>query len=381
MILYALLQRLLALVSLFILGLGGWLGWSWWDLQRDAEALGLPEPSDDRLWWALGLLAFSFFGQLPLMALLGRPGSGLNTERGESQTVAGGEDQALHVEVAGEKDGPILLLTHGWGMSSRVWAQTRDSLSERFGVAAWDLPGAGRSKRRHHYSLDGLADDLAAVINSLPPERPVVLVGHSIGGMTVQTLCARRPELMNTRVAGIVLENTTHRDPLNTMILSGPLTALQPVIELMLKLDVLVSPLLWVMNWQSYLSGSTHVAMRIAGFGSQPTYSELNLAALLPTKMSPAVQAKGNLAMLRWVVTEELPRIDVPALVFVGDRDLVTKDHAGEEISAALPHGRLVRIKGAGHMGPLEKSAAYDEEIAAFVATLSGAGGATTARV
>ena len=70
--------------------------------------------------------------------------------------------------------------------------------------------------------------------------------------------------------------------------------------------------------------------------------------------------------MLRWSVTERLPEIDLPALVFVGGRDLITTDHAGEAIAAALPQARLMRVEDAGHMGPVEKAAFYNEQIADF---------------
>jgi pimeloyl-ACP methyl ester carboxylesterase len=368
MLLFALLQRLFAYVSLAILGTAGWLIWSWWDRERDAQLLGVDDPSNERLYWGLGLLAFSLLGRFVMLLLLGGGGSSARgDERGEGREVAGADGAKLWVEEAGATTGPILVFTHGWGMSTRIWAEARAALKDRFGLVFWDLPGAGRSGRpRAGYSLEGFAEDLHAVIDSLPADRPIVLVGHSIGGMTVQTLCARHPELLNRRVAGIVLENTTHLNPLRTMILSGPFTALQPLIEADMKLATVLSPLLWAINWQSYLSGSTHLAMRLAGFGSRPTREQLDRASLLPTKTSPAVQSRGNLAMIRWSVTEALPRIDAPALVFVGGRDLVTKDHAGEHIAAALPQARLMRIEDAGHMGPVERHATYNAAIAEF---------------
>src|SRR5690606_6361379 len=72
-------------------------------------------------------------------------------------------------------------------------------------------------------------------------------------------------------------------------------------------------------------------------------------------------------AMLRWSVTDRLGRIDVPALVFAGGRDLITKDHAGETIAETLPQGRLVRVGDAGHMGPVERAAFYNEQLGDFV--------------
>ena len=367
MILFAFLQRLFAVGSLAIFAVAAWLLWRWYDADHLADTLGLAPPSAAGLWWGAGLMAVSLLGRFPILMLLGRNETTAPARRADSEEIPGADGAILHVETEGATDGPILVFTHGWGLSARIWAEARADLGARFGLVFWDLPGLGRSGRpAAGYSIEGFAEDLHAVIDSLPEDRPLILVGHSIGGMTVQTFCARHPELLNRRVAAIVLENTTHTNPLETMIYSRLFRPMQPVIELACRLDMVLSPALWVMNWQAYLSGSTHVAARLAGFGARPTREQLDRTARLPTKNSPAVQARGNVAMLRWSVTDRLPRLDVPALVFVGGRDLITMDHAGEAIAAALPQARLVRVEDAGHMGPVEKAAFYNEQIGDF---------------
>lgn len=367
MILLAIVLRLFALGSLAIFAGAAWLLWRWYDAWHVAETLGLPEPSSAPLWWGAGLMAFSLLGRVPMLMLLGRSGKTAPAVRGDSVTIPGADGANLHVEMEGATTGPILVFTHGWALSARIWAEARADLGARFGLVFWDLPGLGRSGRPPAgYSIEGFAEDLHAVIDSLPNDRPVILVGHSIGGMTVQTFCARHPEQLNDRVVAIVLENTTHTNPLETMIFSRVLEPLRPVIELVLKLDTVLSPALWVMNWQAWLSGSTHLAARLVGFGTRPTREQLDRTSLLITRSSPAVQARGNLAMLHWSVTDRLARIDLPAMVFAGGRDLVTKDHAGVTISAALPQGRLIRVEDAGHMGPIEKAAFYNEQIGDF---------------
>lgn len=369
MILFALLQRLFALGSVALFVLGGWLAWSWYDAERQAEALGLADPSETRLWWAGALLLFGLLGRVPILLLLGRGGKRAEARRAaRAFTVDGADGARLHVEQEGADEGPLLVFTHGWGLSARMWAEARRDLGDRYGLVFWDLPGSGRSGRPPAgYSIEGFAEDLHAVVDSLPPHRPVVLVGHSIGGMTTLTLCARHPELLNRRVVAIALMNTTHDNPLTTMALAGLFTRLQPLVEAACRLEPLVSPVTWLMNWQAYLSGATHLAARLVGFGARPTREQLDRIARLPTKTSPAVQARGNLAMIHWSVTDRLASIDVPALVFAGGRDLITKDHAGEHIAAALPQARLVRVSDAGHMGPVERADVYDEQLSDFV--------------
>lgn len=368
MILFALLQRLFGLLSFGLLGLSLWLLWSWRALDREAELFRLDEPTHARLYWGLGLLLVCVMGRPLILLLTGRGGGMAPSARREGVAEAGADGARLRMEVEGCSEGPILLLTHGWGLSSRIWADSRQALAERFGVVTWDLPGTGGSTRpTQGWSIDGFADDLSALIDRLPADRAIILIGHSIGGMTVQTFCLRHASKLGGRVSGIVLENTTHQNPLRTMVGSDVLTRLQPLIVLMLQLDILLSPVIWLMNWQSYFSGSTHLAMRLAGFGARPTRAQINLSALLPTRTSPAVQAHGNLAMIRWSVTARLSEIDVPALVIVGGRDLVTKAEAGEHIAGALPRSTLKRVADAGHMGPVEKHQTYVAAVTDFV--------------
>src|SRR4029078_1706532 len=83
----------------------------------------------------------------------------------------------------------------------------------------WDLAGLGRSRGPHtgNYSLDKMADDLAAVVQQCSPG-PVVLVGHSIGGMIIQTFCRLYAQRLGTKVKGLVLLQTTYTNPLPTAL-------------------------------------------------------------------------------------------------------------------------------------------------------------------
>jgi pimeloyl-ACP methyl ester carboxylesterase len=363
-------QRLMALVSLAVLALGGYLIWSWWDLRQTLEAQGVVYEDDIgwRLWAGLALLAVSFLGRTPMLWLLARKGDdGDRLRRLQGRTVETPTGARLHVEEVGPSDAPALVFVHGWGLDAGIWREARLMLAQRYRVIAFDLAGLGRSKgpREGVYTLEGFADDLRAVLHDAAP-RQAVLVGHSIGGMTLQTFARRHPAALGTEVAGLVLENTTHTDPTRTTILGKALHAMKPVLAPLMKLDIALSPLVWAMNWQSYLSGGTHLAMRFGGFGTRPTRAQLEQVALAATRNPPAVQAKGNLAMMQWDATADLPRLSVPTLVFIGGRDLVTVPPAGERIARDAPGARPFRVEGAGHLGPMELAQVYNEVIARF---------------
>ncbi|HEX8234154.1 MAG TPA: alpha/beta hydrolase [Caulobacteraceae bacterium] len=360
-----LLQRLFALLSLAILAVGGFLLWSWSD-QRD-EAFGWAK--DDR-WLYLGafLLAWSFVGGFILPHLLAKPGHGPHMKRGHVREVTGADGSRLHVESFGPQDAPAVILTHGWGLDLTVWGYLVDDLAERFNVVTWDLPGLGRSGQPSdgHYDMDRLAGDLNAVLETVRG-RPAVLAGHSIGGMITETFCRDHPEKLGREVKGLVLLNTTHLDPTKTTFAGSIVSRLKPVLDPMLKLDIALSPLVWLLNWQSYLSGSTHMAVRIGGFSKRVNRGEVDLVARLSTKHSPAVQAKGILAMERWDVTGSLPVVVVPTLVLAGRQDLVTKCEAGETIAGLIPRAQFVAFDEAGHGGFLERCKSYGHVIADFV--------------
>jgi len=187
--------------------------------------------------------------------------------------------------------------------------------------------------------------------------------------MTTQTFFRTAPEAIRRRIVGVVLVDTTYEDPLRTMWLSGLWRALKaPVIKPFMHLMIWLSPLVWLMSWQGYLSGSNHIVMRLTGFGRYATRGQVNLTARLASKGSPAVQAKGNLAMLHWSAAEILPAITPPLLVLAGSRDIVTLPGASHTIAAAAPNAKLQLIEGCGHMGFMERADLYNTAIAEFVA-------------
>jgi 3-oxoadipate enol-lactonase len=106
----------------------------------------------------------------------------------------------------GPPGSPVLLLLHGWTASADLqWATSFPRLTEQYTVIAIDHRGHGRGIRSEEpFSLEDCADDAAAVIRKLAPDRRVVAVGYSMGGPITMHLWRRHPAL----VAGIVLEAT-----------------------------------------------------------------------------------------------------------------------------------------------------------------------------
>jgi pimeloyl-ACP methyl ester carboxylesterase len=351
--------------SLGFLAAGIYLVWSWyegsWLLDHAGRAYRARE--DWRLWAGLALLAWSLLGRFALLPLLARQDNDpTRSQRTPGLVVDSPTGAKLHVELDGQQDAPPVILTHGWGLDATIWFYLRRELSRRFRVIAWDLPGLGKSRGK--VGLEDFAVDLEALL-SLTGGRPPILVGHSIGGMTIQTLIRDRPEVLD-KIAGIVLLNTTYTDPLKTMMLSSLARVLRwPLLEPAMRLTIWLQPLAWLSAWQSYLSGWAHLANRI-GFSSQVTRSQLEQTTLLATRNAPAAQARGNLSMFRWRADGALQSITVPALIIAGDDDLVTKCEASRTLARAAPGGELIVIPKANHMGFLEQAPAYNRQILDF---------------
>jgi pimeloyl-ACP methyl ester carboxylesterase len=130
------------------------------------------------------------------------------------------------------------------GASSTEWYYAKRHLSDRFRLILWDLPGLGESTqpKDRNFALDKMASDLHAVMG-LAGGKPVVLVGHSIGGMINLTFCRRYPDLLGSQVAGIVQVDTTYTNPVKTTKGSGFSRAIQkPVAEPLLHATIFLSP-------------------------------------------------------------------------------------------------------------------------------------------
>ncbi len=336
----------------------------------------LPDPKSDWRTWAMlagaiVCLGWSFGGALPIKWMLGNVNGKhpVVIPPTKSMVVVRPDGSKLHVDIFGKAEGPTLIFTHGWTLNGSAWDYLKADLAKQYRLVTWDLPGLGKSKgpTAGELSLEKFANDLEAVLNATAAKEDAVLVGHSIGGMTLQTFCRLFPHHLGNAVKAIVLVHTTYTNPVRTNFASTFMTAIEkPLIVPLNYLMIAVAPYFWLSNWQSYLNGSSHLTSRFTSFTGKQTSSQLDHAALMGASAWPATVARGNLAMLDFDEQQALPQIPIPVLVIAGEQDRMTVRSASNRIESLLPNDRPFTIEG-GHLGYWEYSERVVEAISQFV--------------
>ncbi|WP_232663799.1 alpha/beta fold hydrolase [Pseudonocardia sp. TRM90224] len=266
-----------------------------------------------------------------------------------------------------------VVLVHGFALDRRTWHFQRRSLSELVDptvrLVLYDLRSHGRSERapRESCTIEQLGHDLDAVIRALAPEGPLVLIGHSMGGMTIMALAEQNPALFTERVAGVALVSTSAGEvasaglPHTLLSRHNPLTRgvgliakLQP--KLVEGVRRLAGDVIWAIT-RSFAYGDHDIAPWLVDLVD--TMISTNAVDAL-TDFVDTVGSHNRLAALPALAGCEV-------LVAAGDADKVIPFTHSEVISAELPDAKLVRFPGVGHLPMLEQPAAMDEALVELI--------------
>jgi len=207
-----LLMWITGLLSLAVVGAGSYVLWAWYQAEIQSD-----------VWLIIGILILLWSGTGGWISGLFRR-RGLDEPRAERGScvyrIPAPDGSELQLEEYGPENGTALLMTHGWDLDATAWYYEKKNLGHRFRLSLWDLPGLGLSSQPPdgQYSLERFAQGLKAVLDASSGDRHVILAGHSIGGMTLLTFCRLFPELLGTKIIGLVLINTTYTMPLNTVV-------------------------------------------------------------------------------------------------------------------------------------------------------------------
>ncbi|HTZ42756.1 MAG TPA: alpha/beta hydrolase [Jatrophihabitans sp.] len=275
---------------------------------------------------------------------------------------------ALHTEEVGPADAPLaVLMVHGYALSLQSFVLQRKAIHDCFGdrvrIVLYDQRSHGRSGRSpaSACTIEQLGRDLYGVLDQLVPAGPVVLVGHSMGGMTIMALAEQHPELFGDRIAAVALINTSSGELRTvTLGLPGLLARLRgPVLRgaarnvaLVERGRALGKDLAWVITKRLSFA-DPDVPPAVVAFCT-------NLIAGTPVDVVadfyPTLMAHDGREGLRG-----LARCEV--LVIGAEHDVLTPLGHSEALAAALPHARLVVAPGSGHLLMLEHPGMVDRPL------------------
>jgi pimeloyl-ACP methyl ester carboxylesterase len=292
----------------------------------------------------------------------------------EELTVTSADGIDLHVEILEAADGPAdltIVFAHGFCLDMGTFHFQRRAFDGRYRMVFYDQPGHGRSGRLAdgEYTLDALGSGLAAVLDATVPTGRIVLVGHSMGGMTIMALAEQAPHFFVERVVGVILISTS-AGRLDEVTLALPdLVArfrhpLMPLVRNASKITVAMldrgrkasTDLAWLLT-RRYGFGTAHPSPALV------SYVE---------RMNSATSAEVIARYLRTLYTHArllaLAALRAePVLVICGDNDALTPLAHSEEIIGALPDAELVVIENAGHVVLLEHADATNAAIDTFL--------------
>ncbi|HET6211579.1 MAG TPA: alpha/beta hydrolase [Micromonosporaceae bacterium] len=311
----------------------------------------------------------------------------------ESLTVTTEDGTPLYVEIVDPADGvdlelddlhlnlarpigtpdPTLVFVHGFCLDMGTFHFQRDELTRRGDarMVFYDQPGHGRSGKidQGEYTLEDLGRALRRVIDETVPDGPIVLIGHSMGGMTILAFAELYPELFRERVAGAVLVATsagrleTTRVGLPTIVARAA-QPLMPIVNGATRLTATMvdrarlasSDLAWLLT-------------RKYGFGTaRPSASLVSFVERMNSHTSTDTVAR----YLRTLYTHaRYPALDalreIPVLVICGAQDQITPLALSQEIYRRLPDAELVVVPDSGHVVLLEHSAEVNAALVAFL--------------
>jgi len=301
------------------------------------------------------------------------------------RTVIADDGVPLHVEIDGDPQAELtVVFVHGFTLSMDCWYFQRRDLADLGRCVFYDQRSHGSSGRgrREHSTIDQLGRDLYAVIQAVAPAGPLLLVGHSMGGMTVLALADQHPELFADRVAGVALIGTAAGAFAETIFgIPGVVgRALRPVAPGVIRAANRRAALIE----QGRRAGSDVVFMATRRL----SYGDVEVAPSLVAFMERMIAATPVEVMTEFFDTflshDKLDALqvlrDVPTLVLCGDKDRLTPVHNSEAMADALPDAEAVIVPGAGHMVMLERPAVVNAALRRLAARgHSGTNSAATA--
>ncbi|MGX2996770.1 alpha/beta fold hydrolase [Streptomyces sp. JNUCC 64] len=322
-------------------------------------------------------------------------GTELYYEIDEADAVAGADEADAGEGTDGADraaSGPpvTVVFSHGYCLGQDSWHFQRAALRGAVRTVHWDQRGHGRSARGaaqlasgDPVTIDRLGRDLKAVIDAAAPEGPLVLVGHSMGGMTVMALVDRYPGLVRERVAAVAFVGTS----------AGRLAEVSyglPAVGVNAARRVLPGVLRTLGHRAELVErGRRATADLFAGIVKRYSFAGRDVdpavarfAERLIESTPFEVVAEFYPAFAEHDKSEALGRLTgLPVLVLAGDRDLITPAEHSEAVAERLgATAELVLVPDGGHLVMLEHPGTVTGHLVALLERVGALAAGTTVR-
>jgi pimeloyl-ACP methyl ester carboxylesterase len=267
----------------------------------------------------------------------------------------------LHLSVTsyGPADAPLtVFLAHCWTLNQEDWHYQVRDLQREFGhrirIITWDHRGHGDSDpvSRADATIENLARDWSDLIDQLAPTGPLVLAGHSVGGMTMMELVDIRPDLVD-RVVGVAFVSTSSGQ-LDTVTLGLPETG--QLLRAQIPRILALRSRTLSRRARRRAPIVERLVMRRLVFGRPLRLADAALAVdgLINCPANTVVGFYEE-AMLHDRVRALKVLDGIPTHVLVGTRDVLTPPSHARRIADHVSGAVFTVAPDAGHMLPLER--------------------------
>ena len=272
--------------------------------------------------------------------------------RTTTRTATTDDGVRLHVEVD-DGPSPTVVLVHGFTARLGEFDLQRESLAGRARVVLYDQRGHGASRRGRvrRATIEQLGHDLGAVLDQVVPAGPIVVLGHSMGGMTIMALARQRPELFGPRIVGAFLLATSS----GGLVEAGPLGL---AVRITRRLHLLTLLLLWLRLWSPLLErlrrrgtavGTRYYRRTLFGTDDADPAAVRQVQSLLEETPLTVVAAFYRTLLDHDEHASLAALARIPVTLLVGDSDRLTPEQHSRRMAEALPDAELVVVPGAGH--------------------------------
>jgi 3-oxoadipate enol-lactonase len=254
-------------------------------------------------------------------------------------------DGRFSYEAAGNPGAPPLVFLHGIGGAARAWRDQLGAFSDRYRTVAWDMPGYGGSAPLSTVSIAALADALRDFLQQTDATKPI-LVGHSIGGMIVQQLLAKNPDI--ARAVILAQTSPAFGKPDGEWQKSFIAARLGP-------LD----------RGETMVSLAPSLVRELVG--DDPDVRGMDVARDCMAGVPETTYRATMLALMGFDLRSALKDIAVPTLLLSGSRDNNAPAPMMAKMASFIPSAKYVELEGVGHLANLERPSAFNAALDQFL--------------